>query len=178
MIGLYLIGSVIIGALLFFIRKKALTRIFLAIFLILQWILTFHAYNSQHLVQLEYFMPDSLGVLLLYVLSIIAIPALYHSEIYFAKHPYSPREQGMYYAAMVTLIASLSAAYLSNHIAITWIFVELTTLSASALIYHRRNILTLEGTWKYIFVCSISITLVLSGYCSYPSPSSRKDLKI
>jgi hydrogenase-4 component F len=69
----------------------------------------------------------------------------------------------MYYAAMVILMMALSAAYLSNHMAITWIFVELTTLSASALIYHRRSILTLEGTWKYVFVCSISITLVFIG---------------
>jgi hydrogenase-4 component F len=46
---------------------------------------------------------------------------------------------------------------------ITWVFVEITTLSASALIYHRRNKLTLEGTWKYIFICSISITLVFIG---------------
>jgi hydrogenase-4 component F len=69
----------------------------------------------------------------------------------------------MYFGAMVILVASLSAAYLSNHIGITWVFVELTTLSASALIYHRRNKLTLEGTWKYIFICSISITLVFIG---------------
>jgi hydrogenase-4 component F len=69
----------------------------------------------------------------------------------------------MYFGAMVILVASLSAAYLSNHIGITWVFVELTTLSASALIYHRRNNLTLEGTWKYIFICSISITLVFIG---------------
>ena len=61
------------------------------------------------------------------------------------------------------LLTALSAAYLSNHIAITWIFVELTTLSASALIYHRRNVRTLEGTWKYVFVCSISITFVFIG---------------
>jgi len=31
------------------------------------------------------------------------------------------------------------------------------------LIYHRRNSRSLEGTWKYIFVCSISITLVFIG---------------
>jgi hydrogenase-4 component F len=93
----------------------------------------------------------------------VAIPAFYHSFVYFSKHPYKPREQGMFFAAMLLLLTALSAAYLSNHIGITWVFVELTTLSASALIYHRRNKLTLEGTWKYIFVCSISITLVFIG---------------
>jgi hydrogenase-4 component F len=74
-----------------------------------------------------------------------------------------PYQLGIYFSAMVVLLTALSAAYLSNHIAITWIFVELTTLSASALIYHRRTTRTLEGTWKYIFVCSISITLVFIG---------------
>lgn len=162
MIGIYLAGSVILALLLFFIRKKIIA-IFIPVFLILQWILTLHAYHNMNIVHWQYFMPDHIGVLLLFILSIIAVPAFYHSRVYFTKHPYSPREEGMYYAAMIILIASLSAAYLSNHIAITWIFVELTTLSASALIYHRRNLLTLEGTWKYIFVCSISITLVFIG---------------
>ncbi len=163
MIGIYLIGSVILAFLLFFVRKKALSAIFVGTFLVLQWGLTIHSYNDMEIVQWVYFMPDAFGMILLFVLSVIAIPAFYHSHVYFTKHPYTPREQGMYYAAMVILIMALSAAYISNHMAITWIFVELTTLSASALIYHRRSLLTLEGTWKYIFVCSISITLVFIG---------------
>ena len=148
---------------LYFFRNKTVSNILLSCFIIVQWALTIHAYNNLEIVQWVYFMPDSISVILLIVLSIIAIPAFFHSTIYFTKHPYSPREEGMYYAAMVILLAALSAAYLSNHIAITWIFVELTTLSASALIYHRRNLKTLEGTWKYVFVCSISITLVFIG---------------
>lgn len=163
MIGVYLIGSLLLAALLFCIRKEIFTKIFVGAFLVLQWILTIHSYNNMNVVEWEYFMPDSVGMLLLFVLSIVSVPAFYHSFVYLKKHPYAPREQAMYYAAMVVLIFALSAAYISNHIAITWIFVELTTLSASALIYHRRNVLTLEGTWKYIFVCSISITLVFIG---------------
>ncbi len=163
MVAIYLLGSILLASALFVIRKKVFTNLFLLSFLLLQWVLTIHAYYHMNVVQCEYFMPDSVGMLLLFVMSIIAIPALYHSTVYFTKHPYTPREQGMYYAAMIILISALSAAYISNHIAITWIFVELTTLSASALIYHRRNMLTLEGTWKYIFVCSISITLVFIG---------------
>ncbi|BBE19115.1 hydrogenase-4 component F [Aquipluma nitroreducens] len=61
------------------------------------------------------------------------------------------------------LISAISAGYLSNHIAVTWIFTEITTLSASALIYHHRNKLALEGTWKYVFICAISITFVFIG---------------
>jgi hydrogenase-4 component F len=64
---------------------------------------------------------------------------------------------------LVLLVTAISAGYLSNHIAVTWIFTEITTLSASALIYHHRNKLALEGTWKYVFICAISITFIFIG---------------
>ncbi len=88
---------------------------------------------------------------------------MYHSYVYLGSKQDNPRHTAIYFAAMIALLTSISAAYLSNHIAVTWIFVELTTLSASALIYHRRNNRSLEGTWKYVFVCAISITLVFIG---------------
>ena len=64
---------------------------------------------------------------------------------------------------MVLLISACSVVYLSGHIAVTWIFIEITTLSASALIYHHRNLRALEGVWKYVFICAISITFVYIG---------------
>jgi hydrogenase-4 component F len=177
MIG-YLTGSLALG-LLFYLSRSQAARVTLAIvFLLLQGMLTIYEYVHPGITQLSYFTADSLAVLFLLVNTIVAIPAFYHSFVYFSKHPYKPREQGMFFAAMLLLIASLSAAYLSNHIGITWVFVELTTLSASALIYHRRNKLTLEGTWKYIFVCSISITSCSSGCCSSPSPYSNREFMI
>jgi hydrogenase-4 component F len=163
MMGIYLPGSLIISILFYFMRKHSSRVLLTVAFVALQWALTLFEFYHRDLTQLVYFTPDALALIFLGVNSVVCIPALYHSFIYFSKHPYKPREQGMYYSAMVLLIASLSAAYLSNHIGITWVFVELTTLSASALIYHRRNKLTLEGTWKYIFICSISITLVFIG---------------
>ena len=163
MIGIYLIGSLIISITFYFGRNHLLNVVLAWAFCILQAVLAVYEYTHPDAAQLVYFTPDALAVIFLCVISIVSIPALYHSFVYFTKHPYKPREMGMYYAAMVMLIASISAAYLSNHMGITWVFVELTTLSASALIYHRRNKFTLEGTWKYIFICSISITLVFIG---------------
>ncbi len=163
MMGIYLIGSLIISLVFYFERNRLLNVILAWIFCILQVILAIYEYTHRDITQLVYFTPDALAVIFVCVISIVCIPVFYHSFVYFAKHPYKPREMGMYYAATVILIASISSAYLSNHMGITWVFVELTTLSASALIYHRRNKLTLEGTWKYIFICSISITLVFIG---------------
>jgi len=159
----YLIGAIIICISLFFNRNKKMNYFLVGVFLLLQWVFTIYEYNHQNIVEFEYFLPDAIGILLLFTISIIAVPAFYHSYVFFSKNEDVPRNRGIYYASMVVLIFALSLAYLSNHIAVTWIFVELTTLSASALIYHRRNVRTLEGTWKYIFVCSISIAFVFIG---------------
>src|ERR1035437_4936240 len=163
MIGAYLIGAFIFSLLLFLNRNRLLNYLLAGGFIVQQWLMTVYEYNHLNAEELGYFIPDSLAIIFLIVLSIVCVPAFYHSYIYFKNSRDIPRERAIYHAAMVVLIAALSAAYMSSHIGITWIFVELTTLSASALIYHRRNLRTLEGTWKYIFVCSISITLVFIG---------------
>ncbi|HET6769011.1 MAG TPA: proton-conducting transporter membrane subunit [Chitinophagaceae bacterium] len=163
MIGIYLIGAVFISLTLFFNRNKTLNYLLVTAFILLQWALTVYEYSRQDIQELGYFTPDALAIIFLITLSIISIPAFWHSYIYFATDKDIPRERSIYFAAMVMLLTALSAAYLSDNIAITWIFVEITTLSSSALIYHRRNVRTLEGTWKYVFVCSISITFVFIG---------------
>jgi hydrogenase-4 component F len=163
MIVFYLIGSFIISLLLFFNRNKAVNYLLTALFIVLQWALMIYEYNHANATDSVYFTPDSLAIIFLSIISVLSIPVIYHSHIYCNSKDEPPRYRGIYFAALVVLMTALSAAYLSNHIAITWIFVELTTLSSSALIYHRRNSRSLEGTWKYIFVCSISITLVFIG---------------
>ena len=163
MIGIYLIVAVVISLALFFNRNKTLNYLLVTIFILLQWGLTVYEYSHQDIQELGYFTPDALAIIFLITLSIISVPAFWHSYIYFATDKDIPRERSIYFAAMVMLLTALSAAYLSDNIAITWIFVEITTLSSSALIYHRRNVRTLEGTWKYVFVCSISITFVFIG---------------
>ena len=163
MIGIYLIGAFTISGVLFFNRNRVLNNVLVICFLLLQCGFTLYEYSHINIPELFYFKPDSLGVLMLITLTIISIPAMYHSHIYLTTKEDDRRHQAIYYSAMVMLLTAISAAYLSNHIAVTWIFVEMTTLSASALIYHRRNNRSLEGTWKYVFVCAISITLVFIG---------------
>jgi len=163
MIGIYLIGAFSIALALFLNRNKTIAFMLLGIFLILQASLTIHAYLNIHTTEWSYFTYDSLAVLLLFTLGIIAIPAIIHSHIYLEDQPAPPHSRAIYYGATVLLLTAISAGYLANHIAVTWIFTEITTLSASALIYHHRNKLALEGTWKYVFICAISITFVFIG---------------
>ena len=163
MTGIYLISAFVIAGLLFANRNTILNNLLIIIFGVLQTGYTIYACFHYGNSFLEYFTVDSLGLLLLITLSIITIPALLHSYLYIKRHDETPQSRAIYFAALVFLITSITAAYLANHIAVIWIFTEMTTLSASMLIYHHRNKLALEGTWKYVFICAISITFVFIG---------------
>ncbi len=163
MIGIYLIVAFTIAIALFFSRNKILVYSLTGLFLVLQLLFTIHSCVHFGSTELVYFTYDSLGVILLLTLIVIAAPALFHSYIYIEQHEESNQSRAIYMTSMVLLITAIGAGYLANHIAVTWIFTEITTLSASALIYHHRNKLALEGTWKYVFVCTISITFIFIG---------------
>ncbi|SDC58375.1 complex I subunit 5 family protein [Williamwhitmania taraxaci] len=159
----YLIGALLIGIALIVNRSKVVNYALMGAFLVLQWGITIYACFHYQETDLDYFTFDSLGLILLITLSIIAVPAVIHSWLYIERHDETPQSRGVYFAAIVGLIMAIGAGYLSNHIAVTWIFTEVTTLCASALIYHHRNKLALEGTWKYVFICAISITFIFIG---------------
>lgn len=149
---------------LFINRSERINSWLVAAFLVLQWAFTIYAYGHRDVEEISgFFKFDALAMLMLGTLSIVAIPAYVHSHIYFQHRPPTPRVRSMYYMSMTLLLTAITGAYLSNHLAVTWVFVELTTLAASGLVYHHRDAAALEGTWKYIFICSISITLVFIG---------------
>ena len=163
MIIAYLIASITIALLLFVSRNRALSIALMTLFVLLQCGLTAYEFTIKDLADAVYFKPDALALIMLAVLTVVCIPAFIHKCNYVNPEDDSPRVRGIYQGAMVLLVTALSAAYLSAHIAVTWIFVEITTLSASALVFHRRNAGSIEATWKYIFVCSISLVFVFIG---------------
>jgi len=164
MAGIFLIGVLIISLLLFFNRNTILNYALLILYLALLWCFGVYEYLHLNVTELVFFTPDSLGILMLMAICVVSIPAFYHGYKYIATgEETTPKSRGIFFASMVMLISACSMAYLSNHIAVTWIFVEITTLSASALIYHHRNIRALEGVWKYVFISAISITFVYVG---------------
>lgn len=160
---LYIILSFIIGVTLLLNRNKVLNYSMVWCFALLQWFFTIHAYLNPNTSDLHYFSYDALGTLLLFTLSVIAVPAIIHSKLYVERHNESAQSRAIYFSSLVILIAAISLAYIAQHVAVMWIFVEMTTLAASTLIYHHRNKLALEGTWKYVFICAISITFIYIG---------------
>lgn len=161
--AIYLAAVVCIVIGLAFSRSSVLSDILGVLFLGLQTMVTVHGLMHPGITELSYFSYDALGLILLLTLSVISYPALIHSRIYLTKPKSSPASAAAYNASCVLLIAAMTMGYLSNHLAVTWIFTEITTLSAAVLIYHHRSKLALEATWKYVFVCAISICFVFVG---------------
>lgn len=161
--AIYLAAVVCIVIGLAFSRSRVLSDILGVLFLGTQAMLTVHAFMHPGATELSYFSFDPMGLVLLLTLSIISVPTLIHSRIYLTKPMATPRSAAAYNAACVLLIAAMTMGYIANHSAVTWIFTEITTLSAAVLIYHHRSKLALEATWKYVFVCAISICFVFVG---------------
>lgn len=97
------------------------------------------------------------------VLAVVLLPVIIHSVLYFRTYKATVRERLVYYGALLLLVAALFLGYISGHIAMTWVFTEVTTLAAGILIYHHREELALEAVWKYVFVCAISVTFIFIG---------------
>lgn len=159
---IFFIISFLMGGALIFNRNSILKVLLLLSFIILQGSFVYFVVRNTGS-SFGYFTADHLAVIFIVILFVISSLSIYHSFIYLKWRKKTEREHNLYFAAIVILVAALNCAYCANHIAITWIFVEVTTLSASFMIYYRRTELTLEATWKYIFVCTISITFVFMG---------------
>lgn len=160
---IYLITAVALGLSQFAIRNKGVSHAISAIFIALQWCFTVYAFSAQGETEYEFFRFDGLALIMIAALSFIATAAFCHSNHYLSNDTDISRIRSQYYSAMQFLTMALTMASISVHIAMTWIFVEVTTLSASALIFYRRNAGSIEATWKYVFACSVSLVFVYVG---------------
>lgn len=159
----YIILTLLIGAATVFNRNRTVRIILLALFLTVQTAITFYAYLHLNEENAGYFKFDALGVIFMCVLTLLSYTTVYHSFIYLHHRKDCSRFQSMYFAALILLILTMTCVYVASHIGVMWVFIELTTLCVAILIYHERTPLSLEATWKYVFVCSIGITITFIG---------------
>lgn len=109
----------------------------------------------------HFFTFDALGLTYLALMATIGILTAWRSVDYLNTE--SLRHYKIYFLSLIALAASLVGVYLASNIAVTWIFLEATTLATAGLIYHRRTARALEATWKYIFVSSVGIAIAYLG---------------
>ena len=104
---------------------------------------------------------DALGTLFYLLLCIVSGFAFFHSEAYLwdSDLPHTRT----YSALLMLLTTAITGAYFASNLAVTWIFLEATTLCSAGIIYHRRTTQSLEAAWKYVFVCSTGIAMAYLG---------------
>jgi len=128
---------------------------------LLQALFTVYAFMNRDATELIYFTFDPLALIFLAILALVSASTFYHTIIYTKEVDHLNRS--VFYASFIILNTSLTGVYTSNNLIVTWIFIELTTLSVAYLINFHRSTASLEATWKYIFICSVGIALAYIG---------------
>jgi hydrogenase-4 component F len=158
---LFFIISLIMSSLVVLLKNKTITRGIMIMFSLIHISLTIYCWNNLGKTELTYFTFNSIGVLLLSLLSLLIIPTVYHGFVYASED--DVRKFNIYHSALIALMTFMTGAYLANGMTVLWIFVEATTLAVAALIYHDRTEMALEAAWKYVFICSTGIALAYLG---------------
>lgn len=109
----------------------------------------------------SFFLFDAAGTLMFLLMALVSPVAYYHACDYLEQD--APRDFRLFTQLLVLLCTAIAAVYFASNIAVTWIFLEATTLCAAGLVYHRHADGNLEATWKYIFVCSTGIAMAYLG---------------
>jgi hydrogenase-4 component F len=172
----YFILVLILAGFLLFNKRKVVQGILVSSFVVLQLALTIYAYLHRGATDSLYFSFDGAALLFLGVLALVGMPAFYHSYLYLLRKKAEIKRQGKYYAALELLMAAITGSYLTNHLALLWACIEITTFATAFLIDFNRNKPGLEAAWKYLFIASIGITLTFMGILFFSAIASNNHL--
>lgn len=114
-------------------------------------------------VMLSIFRADTLAVVFHILMTAVLGFTLIHSSSYLKAESVSTTSYKSYYTLLMLLAVAIVCVYYSDNLAMTWVFLELTTICSAGIIYHREFKQSLEATWKYIFVCSTGIAMAYLG---------------
>ncbi len=159
----YYIGLVaVVMLLIVFARRQGLIHSVAILFFVVQAAMV--AYGSMveyGAEQWRFFRFDGLGLLYCGIMTLMGLLSAWRSVNYYKDE--GLRHKKIYFSSLILLSVSLIGVYLSQNIAVNWIFLEATTLATAGLTYHRRTVRALEATWKYIFVSSVGIAVAYLG---------------
>ncbi len=158
----YIVVSVFI-ILMLLLRSKNLMHSAVYTFNILQIGFVIYLYQNLDDHTIDFFNYDSISVLFAFVLAVLSFIAAIHYQIYEKHQNELIRTVRIHNAVYIGFNAALMGVYLSSQYGMLWAFVEATTLTGATLIYHDRSKIVLEAVWKYVFACSVSITLAFVG---------------
>ena len=147
------------------VKSERATRILAGCFFLTQvaGIALIIAFKQTDVVMLSIFRTDTLAILFHMLMTAVLGFTLIHSSSYLKAEDVSTSSYKAYYTLLMLLAVAITCVYYSDNLAMTWVFLELTTICSAGIIYHREFKQSLEATWKYIFVCSTGIAMAYLG---------------
>ena len=162
---IYIIVSLLLAVAPLAVRSERATHLIAGLFFAVQAIactllLCFGRVDS---VMLYIFRADTLAVVFHILMTAVLGFTLLHSSSYLKAENVSLTSYRTYYTILMLLALAITCVYYSDNVAMTWVFLEATTICSAGIIYHREFKQSLEATWKYIFVCSTGIAMAYLG---------------
>ncbi len=162
---IYLLVSLLLAVLPLVLRSERASNIVSALFVVAQAasIALVFVLNKVDCVMLSVFRADTMAILFHILMTAVLGFTLLHSASYLKAENVTTRSYKVYYILLMLLAVAITCVYYSDNVAMTWVFLEATTICSAGLIYHREWEQSLEATWKYIFVCSTGIAMAYLG---------------
>ncbi|MGV6846515.1 MAG: proton-conducting transporter transmembrane domain-containing protein [Lutibacter sp.] len=161
--SVYFIIGIILACIVLLTKNKSVTHYLVYLFNVVQVIFVINSYFNINSTELSYFKFDSIGILFAFILAILSFIAAIHYHIYEKNQNQSFRTVKIHNSIFIFFNIALMGVYFSSQYGLLWAFIEATTLTGATLIYHDRKKIVLEAVWKYVFACSVSITLAFVG---------------
>ncbi|ABS27963.1 proton-conducting transporter membrane subunit [Anaeromyxobacter sp. Fw109-5] len=104
---------------------------------------------------------DPLAKVALLTTTALFVAAAVYAQGYLARR--DDRDNRIFVGGLLFLLSAMTTVALSQHLGLSWVAIEATTLASAPLIYFNHNARSLEATWKYLLICSLGIALALLG---------------
>ncbi|MBN2544735.1 MAG: hypothetical protein JXB50_02990 [Spirochaetes bacterium] len=163
-----LIIPIILSIIMIIFRFKIINRICIIINAILFIVAPVLYYFNKEFIKpfnwlLKYFSIDALSFLFFSVMAVVNFGISFYTIFYFKSKDYSNKHDTLFSVLYLLFLICMTGVILSSHLAITWIFIEATTLTGTLLIYLEKEKSSLEAAWKYIFISSIGVSFAYVG---------------
>lgn len=162
MIETLLIFPLLLGLLLFLIQSKLINTFANLVYSVIYIIITIFLYMKPAQFT-RYFQIDDINILFMMILAVLYFCVSIYNIGYLSHNDASKKSHTYYTIFFLLFVFSMTGVLLSTHLGLLWVFVEATTLTSSYLIYFSKTEESLEAAWKYIFICSIGISLAFVG---------------
>ena len=162
---IYLLVSLLLAVLPLVLRSERASNIVSAFFVMAQvaGIALIFYFKQVDSVMLSVFRADTMAILFHILMTAVLGFTMLHSASYLKAENVTTRSYKVYYTLLMLLAVAITCVYYSDNVAMTWVFLEATTICSAGLIYHREWEQSLEATWKYVFVCSTGIAMAYLG---------------